>query len=300
MWLLCSPPPKSSKPAHLPTTVSSAGTLQYFTKARKPEAAKDATNCFSCDYEPNCMYSSKKIYLGKDYPGLGSGNTGWPVKIVLPEIEECITLGGRANGEKVLAEKLREDYNEKTPEAEVTKNQWYGRCVYEADNDVCDDQTVTMTWENDPIADEGESPKEALAGRGSKIALFHMVAFTRKQCQRYSNIYGTNGEIYADELSITVDNFTTGQKKTWYPHVAGGGHGGGDRGLARQYVLAVDRIKNHGEEVAVAQQTYIGCSLEEIIRSHAMVFAAEEARLKEVVLDFPSWWVREVQSRLSR
>jgi hypothetical protein len=63
--------------------------------------------------------------------------------------------------------------------------------------------------------------------------------------------------------------------------------------------LAVDRVKNHGEDVTTAQKEYVGCTLEEVIRSHAMVFAAEEARRNKIVLDFPSWWEREVQSRLS-
>jgi len=70
--------------------------------------------------------------------------------------------------------------------------------------------------------------------------------------------------------------------------------------LTRQFVLAVDRVKNHGEDVAKAQREYVGCTLEEVIRSHAMVFAAEEAREKKIVLDFPSWWDKEVQSRLEK
>jgi hypothetical protein len=62
--------------------------------------------------------------------------------------------------------------------------------------------------------------------------------------------------------------------------------------------LAVDAVKNHGMSVEEAQRVHVGCSLEEIIRSHAMVFAAEQARLGKKVLDFPEWWNREVESSL--
>lgn len=249
------------------------------------------------------MYSAKKIYVGDKLRGLGSGNTGWPVKIVVPDIEECVATGGQAMGEAAIMKELAEDYDSNMPEEAVSKKNWFGRCVWEADNDVCDDQAVTMTWDNDPISG-------SLAGRGSKIATFHMVALTAKICQRYTNIYGTTGEIYADSDCITVTDFTKPlqildpkseaafETKKFYPYLAAGGHGGGDSGLSRQFVLAVDRVKNGGEDVATVQMEEVGCALEEIVRSHAMVFAAEEARRNRTVLDFPEWWKREVESRL--
>jgi hypothetical protein len=229
---------------------------------------------------------------------LATGNTHWPIHIVVPEIEDIVRNSGQRAAEQAIASKLQEDYDDRTPIAEVEARAWYGRCVYESDNDVNDDQTVTLSWESDPIADSGETTQQALVGRGAKTAIFHMVSFSRKQCERYSNIYGTDGEIYADGTSITVKNFNTGEKRTYYPHQPGGSHGGGDEGLARQFVLAIDQVKNHHQSVATAQKEYLGCDLIEIIRSHAVVFAAERARLGEVNLDFPSWWQKEVAARL--
>ncbi|KAG4440289.1 hypothetical protein IFR05_004250 [Cadophora sp. M221] len=298
LWLLCSPPPGSANPAHIPTTVSSLGGLQYFSKTRKPKAAGKATNCLSCPAEKTCKYSAKKVYLGKENKGLGSGNTFWPVNIVLPEIEECITIGGTEAGEAALTVKLAEDYTSETPEAEVSGKNWFGRCVYEADNDVNDDQVVTMQWDNDAIPTADGDAEKALVGRGAKTAIFHMVAHTKKQCDRYSHFYGNDGEIYADSETITVQDFNTGATKIHKPHLAGGGHGGGDDGLARQFILAVDAVKNHGVSVEEAQQVHVGCSLEEVIRSHAMVFAAEQARLGKKVLDFPAWWAENVEASL--
>lgn len=298
LWLLCSPPPTSSGPAHLPSTVTSLGGLQYFKKGRKPKAAGDSTNCLSCPAEQSCKYSAKKIYLGKELMGLGSGNTLWPVNIVLPDIEECISSGDVAGGEAALTAKLAEDYTRDTPESEVSAKNWFGRCVFEADNDVNDDQVVTMQWEDDPIPTSDGDSEKALAGRGAKTAVFHMVAHTKKQCDRYSHFYGNDGEIYADSKTITVQDFNTGATKVYKPHLAGGGHGGGDDGLARQFILAVDAVKNHGVSVEEAQRLHVGCSLEEVIRSHAMVFAAEQARRGKQVLDFADWWAKNVEAML--
>lgn len=293
-WLLSLP--DSSKPAHLPKDISSSGSLQYFTKIRKPIAAGNATSCLSCDYEPSCQFSAKRIYAGDQ---MASRKEHF-LAIVLPEIEDCITTGGPEAGEKALLQRLGEDYDKNTmSESDVSSKNWYGRCVYEADNDVCDNQTVTLSWDNDPITATGETATQALAGRGSKTATLHMVAFTQKICQRYTHIYGEHGEIYADSDKIQVRDFRTGETKAHYPSVPDdGGHGDGDHGLARQFVLAVDRVKNHGENVLLAQKEYIGCSLDDIIRSHALVFAAEQARREKIVVDFPSWWEREVAGKL--
>lgn len=298
LWLLCSPPPGSSSPAHIPTTITSVGSLQYFNKTRKPTAAGNATNCLSCPIETICKYSAKKVYLGEELVGLGSGNTHWPVNIVVPEIEECIAVGGQSAGAEAITAKLAEDYTNDTSAAEIASRNWFGRCVYESDNDVNDDQVVTMTWDNDPLPEVNGDSEKALVGRGAKTAVFHMVAHTKKVCERYSHIYGTDGEIYADSQTITIEDFNTGAKKVYKPYLAAGGHGGGDDGLARQFILAVDAVKNHGAEVADAQREHVGCSLEEVIRSHAMVFAAEQARLGKEVLDFPKWWNKEVESNL--
>ena len=208
-------------------------------------------------------------------------------RVVLPDIEDYIEKGGVEAGENALLAKLAEDYDEKTPDSEISKRSWYGRCVFESDNDVNDNQTVTMTWD------------DTASGTGAKIAAMHMVAFTKKICERYTNVYGVDGEIYADGKSIKVQNFHSGTTKMYYPYIPKQqGHGDADEGLARQFVLAVDRVKNHGQEVADAQIEHLGCSLEEVIRSHAMVFAAEEARHEKTVVDFPSWWEKEVEVRL--
>ncbi|KAG8165651.1 hypothetical protein KVR01_004203 [Diaporthe batatas] len=294
-WLLAAGPTGSSKPAHVPKDISSSGSLQHFKQSRKPAEAGSATNCMSCAFEPSCQFSAKRIYTS---PQLKSENQDRWARIACPEMEECIAEGGPAAGQAALLATLSEDYDASaTPAAEVSSRNWFGRCVYEADNDVCDNQTVTLTWDDDPVG-EATGPA-ALAGRGSKTATLHMVAFTRKICQRLTHIYGADGEITADSSSITVEDFRTGGRQVFYPYVPkGGGHGDADEGLARQFVLAVDKVKNHGWDVARAQKEYMGCSLEDVIMSHSMVFAAEDARKGRAVVDFPKWWEGNVVGRL--
>ena len=294
LWLLCSPLDVESSTPHLPSSVSSSGSLAYFQKSRKPRLAGSATNCLSCAAEPECKYSAKSIYLEKH---LIKGNASWPVDIVAPEIEECLANSGPEAGRSMLLSKLSEDYDRSTPQSEVDRRPWFGRCVFEADNDVCDDQVVTISWNAeqdlpDPTPSNASSSTNL---RGPKIAVFHMIAFTEKQCERRGRIYGTNGEIEYDSRTIKVYDFETGSHASHDAPQPGGGHGGGDAGLTQQYVRAINAVKNSGSTAQAAQSRLIGCDLEDVIRSHAMVFAAEEARTQGKVINWSQWWAEHVE-----
>jgi hypothetical protein len=60
----------------------------------------------------------------------------------------------------------------------------------------------------------------------------------------------------------------------------------------------MDAVKSHGMSVAEAQKVHLGCTLEEVIRSHAFVFAAEEARKTQDVIQWDQWWQEKVERRL--
>lgn len=302
LWLLCSPASYTDSDdaaPHLPSTVSSTGSLQFFKKSRKPAAAGAATNCLSCPIEDSCKYSAKRIYVSDKLRGLAAGNTRWPVSIVMPDIEDY-DGGQGARAEAALLSELAQDYDASTtPESEVARRNWFGRCVWECDNDVCDEQVVTMTWDEDPLPPSTTTTTAAAANhplstRGAKTATFHMVAHTKKICDRYTHVYGADGEVYADGRTITVEDFGTGETRVETPPLESVGHGGGDVGLARQFVLAVDRVKNHGWDAERAQREVVGCTLEEVIRSHAMVFCAEEARTRKKVVHWKEWWAEKV------
>ncbi|ODA78292.1 hypothetical protein RJ55_05673 [Drechmeria coniospora] len=273
LWILCSPEKAGQGHPHLPEYISSTGGVQFFKRSRKPAAAGAATNCTRCPLgDSGCKYSAKNIYIG-DTVGLGRGNTKWPIDIVVPDIEDYKTHQERV---AAMTAVLEEDWDESTAEKVVRSRNWFGRCVFEADNNVCDDQFVTITWP------ETERP--------AKRVTFHMVAQTTRQCERFSRFYGEHGEIYADSRTIVFEDFATGETKTFEPHLEDLGHGGGDKGLTRQFVLACDRVKNHDWAARDSQNEFIGCTLDEVIRSHAMVFAAEEARVDNKVVHWSQYW----------
>ncbi|KAL1607140.1 hypothetical protein SLS59_002844 [Nothophoma quercina] len=166
---------------------------------------------------PSLLTNAKKIYLDKQ---LAQGNADWPVKIVNPDIEDILGKRGPEAATAQLLSDLAEDYNTSTPLEVRNKRNYFGRCVWESDNDVCDDQVVTLTWD-----DDGSD-----TSRSAKTALFHMIAHTEKQCERRGRIYGTKGEIEYDSTTITIYDFASGKTVSHKPHFAGGGHGGGDAG----------------------------------------------------------------------
>ena len=101
--------------------VSSFGSLSHFREDQAPEGSTE--RCLDCPCEAQCPYSAKKIYHGY----LNRGETGWPVKVVVPELTPA-----------TLDEALREGP--------------YGRCVYRCDNDVVDHQVVNFQFANKKTA----------------------------------------------------------------------------------------------------------------------------------------------------
>jgi predicted dehydrogenase len=212
-------------------SVSSFGALKHFRRAEKPPEAGDALRCLDCAYEPQCPYSAKKIYLGR----LARGQTGWPTNVLAFDV----TIEG-------VTEALRTGP--------------YGRCVYECDNDVVDNQVVNMLFE------------------GGKTASFTMTAFNQAAPRRTS-IFGTRGEIYGDGVKIYLTDFLTDESSVIDTRSADasilGGHGGGDYGLMSTFIDAVANNDPGG----------LLSGPDETLESHLMVFAAEQARRENRVVN---------------
>lgn len=246
---------------HTPASVSSHGSLVHYRRVNKPHHAGSATNCFACPAEPDCIYSAKRIYIDDNLHS--QGNTGWPNKIVAPEIEDCINSG---EATKVLERRLGGDGQ-------------YGRCVYEAGNDVVDNQVVVLSWEDE------NGPRH-----GPKTATLTMIAHTQRICERQTKVYGALGELTADSTTISVFDFRTGKTTVYIPEQhLDSGHGGGDVGLALAFVDAVVAVKDSEATVEEAQEKYIKCTLEEAVRAHEVVFWAEQARLQKRVIEWNEW-----------
>ncbi len=96
-------------------SVSSFGSLTYFTKENAPEGA--TTRCLDgCKVEKECPYSAAKFYLHE--------RDEWPANVISTEASLESRLKAIQEGP-------------------------YGRCVYHCDNDVVDHQVVNLLFEND-------------------------------------------------------------------------------------------------------------------------------------------------------
>lgn len=209
-------------------TVYSDGDLTFFNRANQPEDAAD--RCGECKYKNTCVYSAERLYVGR-WKELGEPADRWPFNVVEPNVP-------------LTEEKIRRAYEAGQ----------YGRCVFACDNNVVDNQSVSMCFEN-----------------GVKATLT-MTAFT-SEGGRVMTFHGTLGEIlFNDAHSVTLARF--GEKpQMWTTEellkAAAAdtfGHGGGDMVLVKAFYEMLEG------------KTVTGTTLEASVESHLMALAAEESR----------------------
>jgi hypothetical protein len=125
----------------------------------------------------------------------------------------------------------------------------YGRCVYQMDNNQEDHYISSMVFEGDVTAS------------------FSMEAFT-SYAGRRTRVMGSMGDIVGDMDRFTVTDFQTGQRRVIESAGDGGGHGGGDWRLVRDWIQAVSQ-----QNPALLTST-----IDASIESHLMGFMAEKSR----------------------
>jgi len=140
----------------------------------------------------------------------------------------------------------------------------YGKCVFKCDNDVNDNEEVLIKFKK-PIR-----------------ARFIMSSFGLKHTRKV-RIYNEKGEIHGDlsKGSIRIINYTgdeLGGVRT-IDVAEKGGHGGGDLFLIKNFVDTI--MKNN--------KGYNLTSAEEILQSHLMCFASEEARKTGKPVNFQTY-----------
>ena len=135
---------------------------------------------------------------------------------------------------------------------EYMRNSNYGKCVYRLDNDVVDHQVVSMEFEDEITAS------------------FNMEAFTDYHGRR-TRVMGTMGHAYGDGTDLNVFDFKHRTLTQWNVHdhlLDNSGHGGGDWGLVRDFLLAVDQ----------RDDSLLTSNLDASMESHLMCFMAEQSR----------------------
>ncbi|MGV9777830.1 Gfo/Idh/MocA family protein [Streptosporangium sp. NPDC003464] len=207
-----------------PVRVSSFGGLLHFRPENRPAGAGE--RCTGCAVEADCPYSATRFYLGC----LGDPKTEfWPLGAVTAEPTAEAVLHALETGP-------------------------YGRCVYDCDNDVVDQQVVSMEFE------------------GGVTASFTMTAFTPLEHRR-TRLFGTHGYLEGDGMTLRIVDFRTGEEELIDTRSGAGasaadGHGGGDAGLTAAFLDAV----------AAGDQRLLGCDPHEALAGHLLVWAAERAR----------------------
>lgn len=196
--------------------VSSFGSLRWFKAANAPQDS--AGRCINCSIEDKCpfsaidLYRNRREWIGNFIPG--------PGQTVDDVIEDELKFGP------------------------------FGRCVYRCDNDVVDNQVVTMQMDND------------------MLITLTINLFTQYDCRKIE-IKLTEGEITCNGLKVKARHFKTHQTSTFdFSHVANMKfHGGADLALMDDFIRAV---KNPGVKI----QTDIEGALE----THRVIFEAERSR----------------------
>lgn len=214
-------------------SVSSMGSLAFFKKENRPEGA--AERCVNCKYKDSCQYSAQRIYIDE------WKKNGCPSASV-PQI---MVTDAYPVTERALTEAISEGM--------------YGRCVFACDNDVVDNQTCIMQFENGVTA---TLKMEAFVKRGGRDIRF----------------FGTEGELELIEGNdtITLRRYME-EDKVW--HITDiaedleGQHGGGDHGIV-----------NEMYDMLTSDKTPLQTSLDTSLESHYMAIAAEESRLRGVKL----------------
>ncbi len=144
---------------------------------------------------------------------------------------------------------------------EKLKSSPYGRCVYRCDNDVVDHQTLNLEFEDGATCTftmHGHSDREGRTLRWD----------------------GTRATLYGDfsegrPFALRIVDHGSLKEEVLHPAGDGSGHGGGDFGLMRDFVKALN-----GERTK--HQTTARVSLE----SHLLAFAAEDARREGRVINW--------------
>lgn len=210
--------------------ISSFGNLSHFRRDEKPVEAGTAKRCEDCNFESKCPYSASKIYLDR----VQEGDRGWPVDVVTLDTTESGVRQALSDGE-------------------------YGRCVYECDNDVVDNQVVIMEFANGVTAN------------------LTMTGFTAAGPRRTS-IFGTHGQICGNGSTIEVTRFLNDETRIIEVEGADafelGQHSLGDDALMTAFFNAI----------ATGDASHLLSGPHQTLESHRMVFAAEQARRERTVV----------------
>ena len=205
-------------------TVSSVGSLKFFKKENAPEGSTDF--CMGgCKVKKNCPYDAEALYITDPF---------YKAKFIKHMKR---TLTGKAK-------------NSKEDVVDAIKHGDYGRCVFRCDNNVCDNQMVTMNFEN------------------GAVAVLNLNGFSDKMF-RESHIVGTKGELigYNTKLKMNIFGERPRTIHTGSPGMTG--HVEGDILIISNFIKIICGEKTDLSDITTIDATVI---------SHDIALAAEKSR----------------------
>lgn len=209
-----------------PAFVSSFGSLEYFTGKNAPPEAAD--RCVDCPLQDSCLYSATRFYVHPE--------PGWPYDVPAPGAEPHEVVEARRA---------------------AIETGPYGRCVWKSDNDVCDNQTVSIQFES---------------GVHARFGLYALTAANTRRITVLMDDAELQGDL--SEGRLTVHHFTGRREEVSTEDIplpkVDDHHGGGD--LALLETLYEHLVHGGHEEVMT--------SLRSSLVSHALAFLAEDSRRK--------------------
>lgn len=200
-------------------SISSVGNLYFFKNENAPKESSE--RCSKCKLMNSCYFSTDNIYF----------------KHLLWAQEYATYI------RPVTEESLKNDL----------KTNQFGRCVFKCDNNVCDQQHVSMTFKN------------------GVVAHLEMTGLSPWSGRRYA-FRGTKGNIvldeYAGSVKLTILNEGTTEFEISQLVDSKAGHGGGDKGI-------IDNLTN----ILNGDNSGTKSTIKEALESHKMALYAEESRL---------------------
>ncbi len=203
--------------------IASFGSLKYFRKENCPTGAPKF--CLDgCKHYHTCPYHVLKLYFEPD-----------------TDLAYLRQMGVVKDKDQLL---------------KLLQTNRFGRCVFQTDNDVVDNQTVQIEFESDIHVSFTMCGHNGTERRMTKISM-------------------TNGEIEYDGLSsvIKVHSFEPLLEEAVKVHVSGT-HSGGDRAIMDNFIDAIES----------GDKSILLTPIKDSLEGHLMVFAAEESRASGTIV----------------
>lgn len=207
--------------------VSSFASLNHFRTDSRPRNA--AERCIECSVD--CIYDARSIYLDP----ARDGDFSWPLEAVVTDhTVEAVS--------------------------EALEHSRYGRCVYRGDNEMVDNQVVSMLF------------------AGGQTATITLSAFTELR-SRQTIISGTRAEATVTTAGVEIYSFADRRRQFLEAGGAAGSsiassHGGGDRALVERFLSEIEAPTEAGR-----------LAFSEALNTHRVTFAIEEARKRGKVVN---------------